>query len=122
MSLLVAFAAAGLLGGAEPGAASTAAPSPDQTAARAARLAALPAADLDIHNGLHRALELDPERLVCATRLRTGSKIPRSTCGSLRRWFDSRTPAEISNGDAPWQLVEEIKEQRRKVVGQLRNR
>ena len=112
MPLLLAFTSAALLAGAAPQPPQVS----DAAAARAAQLAALPAADLDIHKGLHRALELDPERVVCATRIRTGSKIPRSTCGSLRRWFDSRTPAEISNGDAPWQLVEEIKEQRRKAL------
>ncbi|MDP8916863.1 MAG: hypothetical protein M3M95_06640 [Pseudomonadota bacterium] len=120
MSFLIALAATAVLGGAEPATAPTL--SPDAAAARAARLTALPASDFDIHAGLHRALELDPERVVCATRLRTGSKIPRSTCGSLRRWFDSRTPAEIADGDAPWQLVEEIKEQRRKAMAQSRGR
>ena len=114
MSLLIALATAAAIAGSPP----AAAPETDEAAraARAARLAGLPAADRDIQVGLWRALETDPKRVVCASHIATGTKMPRQTCGSLQEWFDARTPGEIAERMPPSQLVEEIKVQRRKVL------
>ena len=79
-------------------------------------LAALPASDEDINRSLIEMLERDPERVVCSIRTHTGSRQPRTSCATLRAWFANRRPGEIRNNDAPWQLVEEIKEQRKKAL------
>ena len=65
-------------------------------------------------------LERDPERVLCSVRVGTGSRQPRTTCSSIQRWFNARRPDEIAEGKAPWQLVEEIKEQRRKALMRMR--
>jgi hypothetical protein len=115
MSLLIALAAAAALGGSGP-APATPTSSPDDAAARAARLAELPATDQDIEVGLWRALEANPERVVCSIRTHTGSRQARTSCATLKNWFANRLPREIQKGDAPWQLVEEIKDQRKKAM------
>lgn len=112
ISTLIALTAASLP---PPTAATTAL----QAAERAAKLAALPASDRDIHAGLWRALEIDPGRVVCSVRIPTGTRVPRTSCGELRAWFENRRPREINDGEAPWQLVEEIKERRRKALMKL---
>lgn len=119
MSFLIALAAGAAIAAAQPSP-TPSAPAGADPAARAARLAALPSADRDIDAGLWRALEIAPDRVVCASRTPTGTKMPRQTCGSLRSWFASRRVAEIRERRAPWQLIEEIKEQRKKVLSKAR--
>lgn len=119
MSLLIALAAGALVSGAPP--AEVAAPDPTVEPTRREQLHARPAGDEDIRRDLWRALEQNPERVVCSTRAKTGTRIPRPTCGTLRRWFDARLMTEVQNKEAPWQLVEEIKEQRRKSLAQARS-
>lgn len=118
MSWIIALAAAAAAAsGPAPSAATDAQPA---KADRTAALAKLPAADVDIERALWRALEADPERIVCSSRVATGSHQQRQTCGSLQRWFDARTPGEIAAKRAPWQLIEEIKEQRKKALAKAR--
>jgi hypothetical protein len=119
MSLLIALAAGALVSGTAP--AEVAAANPTVEPTRTERLHARPAGDEDIRRDLWLALEQNPERVVCSTRAKTGTRIPRPTCGTLRRWFDARLVSEVQNEDAPWQLVEEIKEQRRKSLSQARS-
>lgn len=87
---------------------------PDAAAERARAVAALPDSDIDIDKGIWAALAANPERTVCVTRVSTGSRRKKPTCGTLRSWFDTRRPGDIAAGRAPWQLVEEIKHQRSK--------
>ena len=118
MLIAIAFAAV-LAADAGP----TAAPPPASEGvdpARAQALAALPASDEDIRRSLFEMLARDPERVVCSVRVGTGSRQARTTCSSLRRWFNARRPDEIAEGKAPWQLVEEIKDQRRKALMRMR--
>lgn len=117
-SLSIVFALA--LGPSEVVAANPAAPAAEAAAERAAKLAALPASDEDIDRALWQMLERDPERVVCSIRVHTGSRQKRTSCATLDAWFRSRKPQEIQARDAPWQLVEEIKEQRKKAL--LRSR
>ena len=118
MSWIIAAAAAAAAASGPPP--STAAEPQPAKSDRAAALAQLPAADLDIEKALWRALESNPERVVCSARVETGSRQQQQTCGSLRRWFDARTPGEVADKRAPWQLIEEIKEQRRKALAKSR--
>lgn len=83
-------------------------------------LLALPSADEDIRRALFEALSRDPEQKVCTTQTLTGSRQPRKTCGTIREWFRERTTAEVQAKEAPWQLVEEIKKQRRRVSARAR--
>jgi hypothetical protein len=119
MSILIALAAGALVSTAGP--AEAAASSTKVEPSRTQQLHARPAGDEDIRRDLWRALEQNPERVVCSTRAKTGTRIPRPTCGTLRRWFDARILSEVQNEDAPWQLVEEIKEQRRKALAEARS-
>lgn len=79
-------------------------------------LSALPASDEDIKRSLFEMLEREPERVVCSVRVHTGSRQPRTSCATLQAWFANRRAGEIANNDAPWQLVEEIKERRKKAM------
>jgi len=76
--------------------------------------------DQVIEAQLFKLLESDPERVVCAEPPRTGTRLPQPVCGSLRRWFDARTPAEVIKNRAPWALVEEIKKNKRKASARRR--
>jgi hypothetical protein len=71
--------------------------------------------DTRIEQELFKALKANPEQVVCAVPRGTGTRMPQPVCGSLQRWFNARTPAEISRDRAPWQLVEEVKKNKRKV-------
>ena len=79
--------------------------------------AAAPAAratNADIEDALWKLLETDPERVVCTEQMITGSRQPRAVCGSVKRWFNARTPTEKATRQPPWQLVEEITKNRKK--------
>lgn len=78
-------------------------------------LLALPSADEDIRRALFQSHAQEPDRRVCTVQILVGSRQPRRTCGTLREWFAARTPSQVAAEEAPWQLVEEIKKQRRKV-------
>jgi hypothetical protein len=106
---MIIFAIAGLLLATEP-VANPVEPNP--------ALLALPAADEDIRRALFEMHVQDPERRVCTTQILTGSRQPRKTCGTLKEWFATRKPGDVQANRAPWQLVEEIKKQRRKVNAQ----
>lgn len=113
--LIVMAAAALVLAAAKPETAKTDVPGGASADRRAAMLK-LPASDEDIQRALKSMLERDPERLVCSIRVHTGSRQPRKSCSTLRAWFNNRLPGEIAQDEAPWQLVEEIKDQRRKAL------
>jgi hypothetical protein len=85
-------------------------------AERVRTLSALPSTDEDIRRALFEMLARDPERVVCSIRTQTGSRQPRTSCATLKNWFANRRPGEIASEEAPWQLVEEIKEQRKKAL------
>jgi hypothetical protein len=70
-------------------------------------------ADIQIEQALFKLLETDPQRVVCTRRAPTGTRVPRVTCGSVERWFGARTPEDVADERAPWQLVEQIKFNRR---------
>lgn len=103
----------GLLATADPVATGTA---PVDAPSRTQSLAALPASDLDIRRALLAAHQATPEKSVCVTRTLTGSKQPRQICGTLARWFAARSAGEVAQGHPPSQLVEGIKEERRKAM------
>jgi hypothetical protein len=103
---MIVFALAGLLLATEP---------VSDAVAPSAALLALPAADEDIRQALFEMHVQDPERRVCTTQVLTGSRQARQTCGTLKEWFATRSPGDVLANKAPWQLVEEIKKQRRKV-------
>ena len=112
---MLILAAALILAASEP---SAAAPEKTPVASqdRRSAMAKLPATDADIQRALFQMLERDPERVVCSIRTHTGSRQPRTSCATLANWFAHRLPAEIQRDEAPWQLVEEIKEQRKKAL------
>ena len=83
---------------------------------RARAMAALPASDLDIQRGLMAAYQANPNKNVCVNRTMTGSRQPRQVCGTLASWFENRLPGEVARNEPPFQLVEGIKEQRRKTL------
>ena len=76
--------------------------------------------DLRIEQELFRLWKEQPQRVVCAVPPKTGTRLPQPVCGSVERWFNARTPEAIAAGRAPWQLVAEIKKNKRK-VGQGRS-
>lgn len=114
--MLAFIAAAVLVSSAveDPAAASAGSRVADPDRARA--LAALPSSDEDIRRALFAMVQKDPERVVCSIRTQTGTRQPRTSCATLKNWFAHRTPREIQAKEAPWQLVEEIKEQRKKAM------
>ena len=84
------------------------------------RRPARPAPDLTdakIEQGLFALLEKQPQRVVCAEWAKTGTRLATPVCGTVERWFNAREPADIAAGRAPWQLVEEIKRNKRKASG-----
>ena len=75
------------------------------------------ATNAKIEQALWNLLEQDPERVLCTRQVLTSSRQPRTTCGSVKRWFDSRRPEEKAAERAPWQLVAEIVRQRARAAG-----
>ena len=71
--------------------------------------------DKVIEDQLFALLESQPDRVVCAVPKKTGSRMPKPVCGTVERWFNARTPAEIAAGKPPWRLMDEIRKNRRKV-------
>ena len=71
--------------------------------------------DVRIEQELVKAWKANPEQVVCAVPRKTGTRLPQPVCGTLQVWFDARTPEELFQERAPWQLVEEIKKNKRKV-------
>ena len=110
---MLTLALATLVMTAQPGAGAPDAATPAPLV-RSSTLLALPSADEDIRRALLQSHAQQPERRVCTLQVLTGSRQPRQICGTLREWFQQRTPAEVQADEAPWQLVEEIKRQRRK--------
>jgi hypothetical protein len=106
---MITVAIMAMLLAAEPGSQVASGQARDQSA-----LLSLPSADEDIRRDLFEALARNPEQRVCTNQTLTGSRQPRRTCGTLQHWFAERTSAEVQAREAPWQLVEEIKRQRRK--------
>ncbi|MBW3560230.1 MAG: hypothetical protein KY446_04785 [Proteobacteria bacterium] len=93
-----------------------AAPAAQDPSARTQALTALPSSDLDIQRALWAAYQTTPNKSVCVNRTLTGSRQPRQVCGTLDQWFRARTPSEVSRNEPPFQLVEGIKDQRRKAM------
>jgi hypothetical protein len=73
------------------------------------------ASDRDIEQALFKLLEDDPERVVCAHGARTGTRMAKPVCGTVRRWFNARHPGDVAANRAPWQLVGQIKKARNQV-------
>ena len=117
---MFASAVAVLLIAAGP-AGAAASPQAPRSADRTRAMVALPAGDADIDRALFEMLERDPERQVCSVRIQTGSRQPRTSCATLRAWFANRRVSEIRNNEAPWQLVEEIKQRRKKALLRSQN-
>ena len=72
--------------------------------------------DAKIEKGLFQLLETQPQRVVCAQWAKTGTRLESPVCGSVERWFNAREPEDVAAGRAPWQLVEEIKRNKRKAA------
>ena len=70
--------------------------------------------DRVIEDQLFQLWESQPERMVCAQPPATGTRMPKPVCGTLDRWFNARRPEDVVAKRAPWQLVEEIKKNKRK--------
>jgi hypothetical protein len=92
--------------------ASGAADAPTPTAKRAG--------DAAIREALLQEHKANPERKVCIQRVFTGSRQPRAVCGTLKEFFEQRRPDEVSAGDPPYELIEQVKENRRKVEAKAR--
>lgn len=92
--------------------ASGAADAPAPTAKRAG--------DAAIREALLQEYRTNPERKVCIQRVLTGSRQPRTICGTLNEFFAQRSVGEISAGDPPSELVEQVKESRRKAQAKAR--
>lgn len=71
--------------------------------------------DKVIEDQLFQLLETQPDRVVCAVPRKTGSRMPKPVCGTVERWFNARTPAEIAAGKPPWRLMDEIRKNQRKI-------
>ena len=71
--------------------------------------------DRRIEQELFKAWKANPEQVVCAVPRSTTTRMSQPVCGSLQSWFNSRSMAELSKDRAPWQLVEEVKKNKRKV-------
>lgn len=78
------------------------------------------AGDLEIRQALLDEYAANPDRKVCIQRTFTGSRQPRAVCGPLRSFWAMRPAREVAAGDPPWELVEQIKENRRKVTAKAR--
>ena len=85
-------------------------------APRPVRSAAEELSDRTIEAQLFQLREQQPDRVVCTTRSKTGTRMPQPVCGSLERWFNARGAEDVAAGRAPWQLVEEIKKNKRKAA------
>ena len=92
----------------------------DREAAAAAREAADRSTDIEIEEALWRALETDPDRVVCTTQMILGSRQQKAACGTIQRWFDARQPSEVARKKAPWQLVEQVKKGRKEAMQKRR--
>ena len=88
--------------------------------AAAAREAADRSTDIEIEQALWRALEEEPDRVVCTQQIILGSRQQKAACGTIRRWFDARQPSEVARKRAPWQLVEQITKGRKEAMQKRR--
>jgi hypothetical protein len=70
--------------------------------------------DRRIEQELFKAWKANPQQVVCAVPRSTTTRMAQPVCGSLQSWFNSRSMAELSKDRAPWQLVEEVKKNKRK--------
>ena len=80
-----------------------------------------PLTDRTIETQLFQLLETQPERVVCASPPQTGTRLPKPVCGSVERWFNARKPEDVAANRAPWQLIEEIKKNKRKAAAARRS-
>jgi hypothetical protein len=51
--------------------------------------------DKAIADGLNALLKTEPERVVCISRARLGTHLPRPECATLRAWFDLAATRDV---------------------------